>query len=114
VGSHKCMSMVQQQKKPNKLQWTQSWRKFNKKGKDEGAQRKKVRKVARAVRAIVGMSVDDIKARRKLALPKAKTNNAATDAALKEVKDRKKAKGGNANAAPRGGASVPKMQVKHK
>ncbi len=113
MGSHKCMSMVMQHKKPNKLQWTQSWRKMNKKGKDEGQARKKTRKVARAVRAIVGMSVDDIKARRKLALPKAKPN-AATEAALKEVKDRKKAKGGNANAAPRGGASVPKMQVKHK
>ena len=85
---------------------------MNKKGKDESSQRKKVRKVARAVRAIVGMSVDDIKARRKLALPKAKT--AATDAGLKEVKDRKKTKGGNVNAAPRGGATVPKMQVKHK
>jgi len=85
---------------------------MNKKGKDEGVTRKKARKVARVVKAAVGMTVEDMKARRKAAVPK--TKNPATEAALKEVKDRKKAKGGNANAAPRGGASVPKMQVKHK
>ncbi len=84
---------------------------MNKKGKAEGVARKKIRKVARVVRAIVGMSMDDLKNKRKATVPKAK--NVATEAALKEVKDRKKSKAGNANVAPRGGASVPKMQVKH-
>ena len=111
LSSHKCVRMVQQQKKPGKLHWTQSWRKLNKKGKAEGVARKKIRKVARVVRAIVGMSMDDLKNKRKATVPKAK--NVATEAALKEVKDRKKSKAGNANVAPRGGASVPKMQVKH-
>lgn len=111
VGTHKCMRMVIQQKKPGKLQWTQSWRKMNKKGKDEGGSRKKSRKTARVARGIVGMSADDLKNKRKATVPK--VASAASAAAAKEVKDRKKAKGGN-NGAAKGGASVPKLQAKHK
>jgi large subunit ribosomal protein L24e len=104
------MRMVIQAKKPGKLQWTQSWRKMNKKGKDEGVKRKKSRKTARVVRAIVGLSIEDLKSKRKAPVPKAAS--AASAAAAKEVKDRKKNKGNNAPRA--GGAAVPKLQAKHK
>jgi len=33
--------MVNQKKKPAKLMWTQAWRRLNKKGKEEGLQRKR-------------------------------------------------------------------------
>ena len=106
------MRMVAQQKKPGKLQWTQAWRKMNKKGKDEGVSRKKIRKVARATRGIVGCSVDDLKNKRKVTV--AKPKNVATEAALKEVKDRKKNKAAGSSVPRSGGANVPKLQAKHK
>ena len=40
--------------------WTQAWRRLNKKGKDEGISRKRVRKVAKVQRAIVGASLEDV------------------------------------------------------
>ena len=53
--------MVQQRKKPAKLMWTQSWRRLNKKGKDEGIAKKRSRKAVRVTRAIVGASVEDVR-----------------------------------------------------
>ena len=104
--------MVIQQKKPNKLQWTQSWRKANKKGKDESAKRIKKKKVNVVARGFVGLSVDELKLKRKATIPK--VTNAATEAALKEVKDRKKNKSAAKNGPSGGGANVPKLQQKHK
>lgn len=40
--------------------WTQAWRRLNKKGKDDGIARKRVRKVAKVQRAIVGASLEDV------------------------------------------------------
>ncbi len=40
--------------------WTQAWRRLNKKGKDDGISRKRVRKVAKVQRAIVGASLEDV------------------------------------------------------
>jgi large subunit ribosomal protein L24e len=84
---------------------------MNKKGKDDIGGRKKARKTVRVQRAIVGLSVDDLQSRRKAGVAKPKVS----DAAKKEIKDRKKAAAA-ANKAnnPRGGASVPKLQAKHK
>ena len=53
--------MVQQRKKPAKLMWTQSWRRLNKKGKDEGVTKKRSRKAVRVTRAIVGASVEEVR-----------------------------------------------------
>jgi len=87
--------------------WTQSWRRLNKKGKDEGIAKKKARKVVKAQRAIVGASIQQIRATQKEVKPK----SAATEAALKEVKDRKAA-AKKATSAPRGGntVNIPKVQ----
>ena len=65
--------------------WTQAWRRLNKKGKDEGISRKRVRKVAKVQRAIVGASLEDL-LKKKLITKKI----AAADAGVKEVKDRSK------------------------
>ena len=64
-------------------------------------------------RAIVGADVDVLKKMRKATVPKPKS--AATEAALKEVKANKKKNAAAKGASgPRGGASVPKLQQKHK
>jgi large subunit ribosomal protein L24e len=91
LSSSKCKRLLINRKKPAKLMWTQAWRRLNKKGKDEGVVRKKARRVVKAVRAIVGASLDDIK-QKKAAVAKAQKAAPATEAALKEVKDRTKAK----------------------
>ena len=41
LSSSKCKSMLNQRKKPQLLHWTQTWRRLNKKGKDEGLAKKK-------------------------------------------------------------------------
>jgi len=66
--------------------WTQAWRRLNKKGKDEGVTRKRVRKVAKVQRAIVGASLEDLLKKKQI------TKKAApTEAAVKDVKDKSKA-----------------------
>mmetsp|Transcript_11710 Transcript_11710/g.15903 ORF Transcript_11710/g.15903 Transcript_11710/m.15903 type:complete len:149 (-) Transcript_11710:93-539(-) len=107
ISSAKCRCMINQRKKPSKLVWTQAWRRLNKKGKDEGAGRKKSRRTVKAQRAIVGASIEDIKKRRQT--PKARS--VATEAALKEVKDRKKAGGAkHYSTGPKNTGGVAKNQ----
>jgi len=103
------MSMVLQRKKPAKLMWTQSWRRLNKKGKDEGIAKKRSRKAVRVTRAIVGASVEDLLKKRLVSKPKV----VVSDAALKEVKDRQKAAkktAALANKGAAGGSNAPKVQ----
>ena len=108
LSSSKCKHMVNQRKKPAKLMWTQSWRRLNKKGKEEGATKKRTRKVVKAQRAIVGASLEELKKKRLSSKPQ----GVAAEAALKEVKGRQKAAGGAKNYAtgPRSKANVPKVQ----
>ena len=107
ISTAKAMSLHLQNKKAQKLMWTQSWRRLHKKGKDEGIVKKKSRKTVRVQRAIMGVTVDDLKAKRQLSKPK----SAATEAALKEVKEKTKAAkkaGGAAGGANK--AIIPKIQ----
>eukprot|EP00435_Cladocopium_sp_Y103_P058545 s504_g20.t1 len=57
----KADSLFHQRIKPVKLRWTQAWRRMNKKGKVEEGGKKKARKAQKFQKAIVGMSLDDIK-----------------------------------------------------
>eukprot|EP00933_Yihiella_yeosuensis_P032879 TRINITY_DN2654_c0_g8_i1.p2 TRINITY_DN2654_c0_g8~~TRINITY_DN2654_c0_g8_i1.p2 ORF type:complete len:156 (+),score=58.68 TRINITY_DN2654_c0_g8_i1:76-543(+) len=57
----KADSLFHQRIKPVKLRWTQAWRRMNKKGKVEEGGKKKTRKAAKFQKAIVGMSLDDLK-----------------------------------------------------
>ncbi len=112
LNNSKVKSLLKQGKKPGKLMWTQTWRRLNKKGKDDGSGRKKRVKRAAVQRAIVGADLDALKKMRKATVPKPKS--AATEAALKEVKANKKKAAGFKNSGPKGGAAVPKLQQKHK
>ena len=72
----------------------------------------RARKVVKVQRGIAGASIEDIAKKIQAKKPK----NAATEAALKEVKERAKAaKKSNAVARPGAGAGgqAPKVQVKH-
>ena len=109
-GTSKSYSLTMQRKKPAKLVWTQAWRRLNKKGATDVAVKKNRRRTNKVARAVVGISLDDI---RKRASQKSEVRSAQRDAALKEVKARKasnKGKAGGKKAAAGGGQvnKVPK------
>jgi large subunit ribosomal protein L24e len=108
LGSSKAQSLTLQRKKPAKLVWTQAWRRLHKKGITETNLKKRRTRSTKVQRAVVGLSLDDIK---KKAAQKPEFRSAQRDAALKEVKQRKKdnkAKSkGKGNAAS--GVRAPKI-----
>merc|ERR1712060_945349 len=91
VSSRKCKSLLIKQKmNPRKIAWTQLYRRMHKKGTLEESARKKTRKVNKAAtKAVVGASLELIKAKRN---QKPEVRAAAREAALREVKERAKAK----------------------
>ena len=65
----------------------------------------------KSARAIVGATLDDIKAKKAAAAKAQKSTNAATEAALKEVKDRTKTQqAGQKSIHGHMNAAVPKHQ----
>mmetsp|Transcript_7398 Transcript_7398/g.13308 ORF Transcript_7398/g.13308 Transcript_7398/m.13308 type:complete len:146 (-) Transcript_7398:81-518(-) len=87
LGSSKAQSLTFQRKKPAKLVWTQAWRRLHKKGLSEANLKKRRTRTNKVQRAVVGLSLDDIK---KKSAQKPEFRHAQRDAALKDVKDRKK------------------------
>jgi len=86
----KSRSLYTQKIKAQRLTWTQSWRRKNKKGKVETAAKKKGKRTARVFKSIQGITIEDIKKRRDA---KPDLKKAQRDNALREVKERaKKAK----------------------
>ena len=83
--SSKARSLFHQKIKPVKLTWTQANRRFNKKIKVEDIQKKRTKRTTRVQKAIVGMSLDEIK--RKRAEDEA-TRDKALDTTKKELKAR--------------------------
>jgi large subunit ribosomal protein L24e len=81
----KVRSLYHQKIKPVKLTWTQAWRRFNKKVKVDEVQRKKTRKTTRFQKAVVGMSLEEIKKRRD---EKADDRDATLAKTAQELKDR--------------------------
>lgn len=76
-------------RKAAKHSWTQLYRRLHKKGVQEETQRRRTRrKVSSAPKAIEGASLEVIKIKR---TQRPEVRKAARDAALKEIKDRKKA-----------------------
>merc|ERR1712060_667025 len=119
--SSKADALFHQRIKAVKLRWTQAWRRMNKKGKVDEQAKKRTRKAQKFQKAIVGMSLDDIKKKK---AQKPELRQAAKEAAAKEAKARQaqakkvptataaKAKG-KAQQAPKikgggGGAKAPK------
>jgi len=87
LGSSKAQSLTLQRKKPAKLVWTQAWRRLHKKGLSEANLKKRRTRTNKVQRAVIGLSLDDIK---KKAAQKPEFRSAQRGAALKDVKDRKK------------------------
>ena len=84
--STKARSLFHQKIKPVKLTWTLAWRAYNKKIKVDEMQKKRTRKTTRIQKAVVGMSIEEI--RRKKAESREERDKAA-DAAAVTIKDRK-------------------------
>merc|ERR1719296_627688 len=102
--SAKADSLFHQRIKPVKLRWTQAWRRMNKKGKADEAGKKRTRKAQKFQKAIVGMSLEDIKKKK---AQKPELRQQARDAAAKEAKARVAKKPATAKAkagAPAGKA----------
>merc|ERR1719258_698005 len=104
----KVDSLFHQRIKPVKLRWTQAWRRMNKKGKVEEGGKKKTRKAQKFQKAIVGMSLDDLK-KKKAQKPQLRQ---AREAAAKEAKQRTTKKPAAKAAVAKGkadkGAKLPK------
>ena len=106
IGS-KARSLFHQKIKPVKLTWTTAWRQFNKKVKVDDCTKRRARKTTKVQKAVVGMSLDEIK-RRKAETREdrdKKTNErekTVKDRKMKEQKAKQQAKGKDAKAA--GGA----------
>ena len=84
IGS-KVRSLYHQKIKPVKLTWTQAWRRFNKKVRVDEVTKKKTRKTTRFQKAVVGMSLEQIKKARD---EKAEDRDAALEKTKQELKER--------------------------
>uniref|UniRef100_A0A6U6MZP8 Large ribosomal subunit protein eL24-related N-terminal domain-containing protein n=1 Tax=Alexandrium andersonii TaxID=327968 RepID=A0A6U6MZP8_9DINO len=105
--SKKAESLFHQRIKPVKLRWTQAWRRMNKKGTANEQVKKRTRKVQKFQKAIVGMSLDDIK-KKKAQKPELRAE--AKEAAAKESKARAQKKAA-AKPTAKAGAAKAKAQV---
>merc|ERR1711934_711091 len=83
--SSKARSLYHQKIKPVKLYWTQASRRFLKKVKIEDIQKRRTRKTTRVQKAVVGMSLDEIKRKR---AEDAATRDKNLEATKKELKAR--------------------------
>mmetsp|Transcript_3195 Transcript_3195/g.8082 ORF Transcript_3195/g.8082 Transcript_3195/m.8082 type:complete len:162 (+) Transcript_3195:118-603(+) len=92
----KVASLHHQRIKPVRLRWTQAWRRMNKKGKVDENQKKRTRKAQKFQKAIVGMSLDDIKKKK---AQKPELRQQAKEQAAKEAKARQTTKASKPKAA---------------
>ena len=84
----KSESQFLDKKNPRKIHWTQVYRRMHKKGIVEEIKKRRARKTTKAVRAIVGLSAEALQAKR---TQSEDVRKAARDAALREIKEKKKA-----------------------
>merc|ERR1712232_272610 len=108
-------SLFHQKIKAVKLTWSQAWRRMNKKGKMETNKSKNKKKVQKFQKAIVGMSLEDMRRKR---AEKPTLRAAQKEAAVKEAKARQAKKGtkpaGNSKAnqsAPKGKTAAPQKNM---
>ena len=110
--NQKSRAAFTQRANPRKIAWTQLYRRMHKKGTLEEGNKKKARKVNKSsTKAVVGASLELIKAKRN---QKPEVRAAAREAALREVKERTKAKqaekkASKPKAAPQAKAAAPKQ-----
>ena len=84
--STKARSLFHQKIKPVKLTWTLAWRAYNKKIKVDDIQKKRSRKTTRIQKAVVGMSIEEIRRRK---AESREDRDKANVAAEQTIKDRK-------------------------
>merc|ERR1719420_1300617 len=102
-GSSKASALFHQRIKPVKLRWTQQWRRMNKKGSSDQSSKRKIRRVQKLQKAIVGMSLEDLKKKK---AQKPALRQEAKDAAAKEAGKKTTDKAAKPGAAPK----APKNQ----
>ncbi|CDF32398.1 ribosomal protein L24 [Chondrus crispus] len=96
-------------RKAAKHSWTQLYRRLNKKGIQEETQRRRNRrKVSAAPKAVEGAPLEVIKAKRN---QRPEVRKAARDAALKDIKERKKAAKPKTRSQIPSGRGAKKMPV---
>jgi large subunit ribosomal protein L24e len=83
--SSKARTLFHQKIKPVKLTWTQASRRFNKKVKIDDIQKKRTRRTTRVQKAVVGMSLDEIRRRQK---EDHSTRDKALDSTKKDMRER--------------------------
>ena len=105
--NRKVKSLFTQRLNPRKLAWTIMYRRMHKKGTLEESAKKKARKVNKgAAKAVVGASLEVIKARRN---QKPEVRAAAREAALRKVKEDAKVKQAAKKEEKKKIASQPKV-----
>lgn len=92
----KTSRLAAQKKKAARLVWTQPWRRCNKKIRIETGAKRKTKRAGKTQKAIVGLSLDDIKKKRAL---KPDIRQAARDLALKEAREKQQARALKKNVA---------------
>ncbi|KAJ3153370.1 60S ribosomal protein L24 [Irineochytrium annulatum] len=112
----KCESYFLQRLKPSKLDWTVVFRRLHKKGQSEEVTKKRSKKTVKAQRAVVGASLDAIKAKR-AQKPEFRANQrqkAMAEAKEKKKQEQEKKKAEKAKVAGPAakGAKVSKQQAK--
>ena len=105
--SSKTRSLFHQKIKPVKLYWTQASRRFLKKTKTAEVQKRRTKRTTRVQKAVVGMSLDEIKRRRD---EDEATRDKALEATKKELKDRnlKKMQSKKTDKSKQAKAAAPK------
>ncbi|ODQ65394.1 hypothetical protein NADFUDRAFT_51988 [Nadsonia fulvescens var. elongata DSM 6958] len=105
----KSRSLFLQRKNPRRISWTVLYRRKYRKGVTEEVAKKRTKKTVKHQRAIVGASLDVIKAKR-TARPEAR--QAARAEAIKEGKEKKKAAEAKKRAERATNPKVSKQQAK--
>lgn len=106
--SAKADSLFHQKIKAVKLTWSQAWRRMNKKGKIEGGKNKNKKRAQKFQKAIVGMSLEDMKRKRAQRSELRKEADAAKAAELKAKQAKKSSKPANkANPTKVGQKTAP-------
>lgn len=93
-----------QKLKPAKLRWTLVWRRVNKKSRGEAVSKRRTRKAAKLQKAIVGISLEEIKQRRATKPDPSKLRKMPA----KDTKEKKKEKKEKPAAIP--GARAPPVR----
>lgn len=83
----KCRFIFLRKTKAQRIRWTTAWRRLNKKIKTDEISKKKKRRVVRVQKALVGISLEDIKRKR---TEKPEIRQAQLEAAKREIQDRRK------------------------